>query len=113
MLRVEEAAKNSKTIWCGTKKSCVRVCMYACMRECALGPLGKLDAASAGPASACVRAHRAHTFYPSYSLGWANISGAGILRSHNLRSCSVMGLLATSFVSKPGNGFIPLQPARI
>lgn len=36
-----------------------RVCMYACTRACALGLLGKLDAASLLPQHlrACVRAH--------------------------------------------------------
>lgn len=45
LLRVEEAAENSKAIWRGTKNRAY-VCACMCTRVCALGPLGKLDAAS-------------------------------------------------------------------
>lgn len=50
---------------------------------------------------------------PYLPLGWANKSGARILRSHNLRNSAVMGLLANLFVSKPGDGFLRLQQAKM
>lgn len=83
--------------------------MNACTRVCALGPLGKLDAASLlaqhlrARVRACVRIKRTPSIpdTPYLSLGWANKSGAGILRSHNLHNSAVIRLLATPFVSKP------------
>lgn len=119
LLRVEEAAENSKTIWCKTKKKKNRAYVCACIRALARVHWVLLGSwmlpLLAQHLLACVRTERTPSIpaTPYLSLGWANKSRARILRSHNLRSSSVMELLATPFVSKPGNGFLRLQPARM
>lgn len=54
-------------------------------------------------ARACVRIKRTPSIpdTPYLPLGWADRSGVGILRSHDVHNSAVIGLLATPFVSKP------------